>query len=275
MTDVAVVILNYNTFQMTLDTISEIRNQEYDGNVTIIVVDNKSPNESAKILEENAHKLGYIFIESENNNGYAAGNNIGIKHSCSLKKAYTFVMNNDVKLPDKNTFEKMVRFMEKHREIGAASPRIIGIDGKKDKPIYYKKPSMWDLTFGMISYNRGRSLFDDERNCGVYAPRGSFMILRNSAVDEADYMDESTFLYYEEPILAERLAKNGYKVAHLGDTHVIHAHAATIKTEVQKKKGLRILCESYRIYLSKYRHFGNLLVKCCLIIRYLAASRRS
>lgn len=73
-TKVLVVILNYKTPQLTLnlvDALKKIHYQSFD----IIVIDNNSPDESAKTLGQYADAKGYVFYANHINAGYAAGNN--------------------------------------------------------------------------------------------------------------------------------------------------------------------------------------------------------
>lgn len=274
MKKLAVIILNYNTYKMTINVLKNIKKQKFNGSLDVIVVDNDSTNESETVLEELSSKMNFIFIKSDCNNGYAAGNNIGLKYARKLNIKYSLVMNNDIELTQEDIFQNLYEFINSNTSIGAVSPRIIGADGKSDPPIYYKKPSVWDLTFGMLKYTKRRFVIDERKNMLVYAPRGSFMLLNNRALEEINYLDESTFLYYEEPILAERLAKKGYSSWHFANNYVIHRHAGTIKNNVQKKKNLRILCKSYQHYLCNYRNMNRVTSFLCLTFRYIVASRR-
>ena len=110
---VLIVILNYGTFQMTINLIKELRAElEYD-NYSIMVVDNCSPNESAEILAANSSALNYIFYANKTNSGYAAGNNIGIRYGINNGYIYTWILNNDVELREKNLLSHMVEIAEK------------------------------------------------------------------------------------------------------------------------------------------------------------------
>ena len=57
---VLIVILNYGTYENTLDMIGEIREKlDYD-NYSIMVVDNCSPNESAQVLEKKSKEMDLL-----------------------------------------------------------------------------------------------------------------------------------------------------------------------------------------------------------------------
>lgn len=275
MQETAIIILNYNTYDMTLDLIDELFRICPQERCQIIVIDNASPNESAEVLEKKAEMNGkFIFIKNDKNGGYAAGNNIGLRYAVGHGFKYSLVINNDIEIDSYNQIANMIELMEKTTSIGAVSPRIIGKDSKKDPPIYFKKPSFWDLSFGIKANNKQRYQFDENRNAKIYAPRGSCMLLRNEDIKLINFLDEHTFLYYEEPILAERLDMIGKNCWLCGESEVIHNHAVTISKAINKKKIIETITNSYKYYLSSYRKFNKIQVAICLGIRKIAIAVR-
>lgn len=271
----AIIILNYNTYNLTIDLVEKLIHICPQDRYQIIVVDNASPNESAEVLSKKA-KIDneFIFIKSDKNGGYAAGNNIGLRYSVQQGFKYSLVINNDIEIDSYEQFENMIELMEKDISIGAVSPRIVGKDGKKDPPIYFKKPSFWDLSFGIKANNKQRYQFNENRNVRIYAPRGSCMLLRNEDIELIGFLDEHTFLYYEEPILAEQLVKIGKSCWLCGKSKVVHNHAVTISKAINKKKIIETITNSYRYYLSNYRNFSQIQVTICLMIRKMAIAVR-
>jgi GT2 family glycosyltransferase len=85
------------------------------------------------------------------------------------------------------------------------------------------------------------------------------MLLDTEALHEVDYMDERTFLYGEEDILAERLLKKGYTAYYDPQVSVKHNESSSMK-EVPKDKQKRIIearRKSRELYLTDYRHFNK------------------
>lgn len=268
----AIVILNYNTYQMTLDYVENLI-ENFGNQVKIIVVDNASTNESAEVLERESENRGFIFIPNKINGGYAQCNNIGIEYAQKLGMKYVLVSNNDVLIRSENTLQILENILNENPEIGAVSPKLVERDGRKSPPIYYKVPSFWDLTFGIFHYRKIRYQQNDEKSYQIYAPRGSFMLLRNSMLKKCGNMDENTFLYYEEPILAERLLSVGGKCWHCGDTEIVHLGSETIDKNTNKKFKIDTLCNSYRYYLRVYRKMGRIKLAICVLLRRIVASR--
>ncbi len=264
MKDVAVIILNYKTWEDTvseIETLHDIVKIPYDD---IIIVDNNSPNDSVQNLIEVEGK-GVKLLVSEENKGYAAGNNIGIKYAEEKQYKYAWIINNDIIIKDSDVLNKMLEVLRKENELAVVNPDIYAPDGhlyNRDS----KRFTFFDLTLGMLLYRKkGRTIVDRGGYGYIYRPQGCCMLLDIEKSKEVGYLDENTFLYSEEIIYAERLLEKGYTVACCSNTSVIHNHSTTVKTSLDRKKLINIQIESFKYYLSKYRKFSKFKIKVCLL----------
>jgi len=271
---VSIVILNYNSWNVTINAIKNIEEIIVYDNLNVLIVDNCSSNDAYERIDNylKSSKLygKYKLVGNKKNTGYAAGNNIGLRLSIEEGASYSLVINNDILFTDPHSIEKMVDYLESNATIGAISPRIVSPDGFHDKPIYYRKPSFWDLSFGIKKYVNNIKLQNDELVYEVYAPRGSCMMVRNDALAKIGLLDECTFLYYEEPILSESLLSIGKKCVNFGYVSIIHNHAVTIKENVSRSKNRDYVVQSMDYYLKKYRHFNWIERTICSLIRKYA-----
>ena len=252
---VLVVILNYGTYDLTINLINELRaGLDYE-NYSIMVVDNCSPNESAEVLEGKSKEMDYIFYANKTNAGYAAGNNIGIRYGIEHGFDYSWILNNDVELREKNVLSHMVQVAERDKKIGCIGPMIYSLDGEICAP-YVNRLTFWNMTLGIISEKKIRQKFIHESR-EVYRVYGCCMLLKNSVMKDVDCMDERTFLYGEEDILAERMLVKGYASYYDSEVSVTHKESASMKRMSKNRKKLQIT-ESKRsreLYLKEYRHF--------------------
>lgn len=90
------IVLNYNNYQDTAECIDSIHNNK-DDRFNVIIVDNCSLDSSGIKLKEKFYNDTCLLLES--NDGYAAGNNIGIKYAIEHGAQYICVLNNDVVVP--------------------------------------------------------------------------------------------------------------------------------------------------------------------------------
>ena len=73
-----VVILNYKSYDVTLDCLSKLERLEQLDD--IVVVDNNSPNDSYQRLQAAQPGHRWHLLQSGENRGYSAGNNVGIRY---------------------------------------------------------------------------------------------------------------------------------------------------------------------------------------------------
>ena len=126
---VLIVILNYSTYDYSIKLIQDIKMHLDYPDYRILVIDNCSPNESPKVLEEKKSELDYLFIPNNDNRGYAAGNNIGIRYAIRNGYKYTWILNNDVILREPYLLSTLVGKMERNANIGCVGPKIYSNDG--------------------------------------------------------------------------------------------------------------------------------------------------
>ena len=262
---VSIIILNYNTWE---DTLNEVENVHEVLNVPykdIIVIDNQSTNDSKRYLKGK----DFVFIESDENGGYAKGNNIGLRYSYDNGYKYSLILNNDIIIDDKNLLSKLKDVMLNNQSVAVVNPDIVSPKGY----LYNrnsKRPSFLDLTFGMLLYKRIGRHIDLIDNYGyIYRPQGCCMLVDLEKMKKVDYFDEYTFLYNEELILAERLLKKGFKCACRIDTKVIHNHSKTINSNIRKNVIIKLQQEGFQYYLEQYRCFNNVEIKMSLLFNYL------
>ena len=90
MNRIAIIILNYNTWEDTLKEMEMVHNICKVNYQDFIIVDNASPNDSLKNLRKNSEK-GFVLLTSSKNKGYAAGNNIGLRYASENNYDYAWI----------------------------------------------------------------------------------------------------------------------------------------------------------------------------------------
>ena len=259
MDGVAIIILNYITWEETLKEVQMVK-ELLDASLykyEIVVVDNCSPNDSYVQLSQ--HTELFTLIKADTNGGYAAGNNIGLKYALKKRYKYSWILNNDILFEDIKVFDKMIEVFEKAKDIAVVSPDVLSPEGymfNRDAV----RPNIWDMTLGMYAYKKKGRAYDEAKKgwLYVYRPQGCCMLVDNAKMAEVEFMDEYTFLYCEEPILAERLLECNYRCACCSDTAIIHNHSYTVKKALSKIKYIRSNLRSFGYYLKKYRKYSFL-----------------
>lgn len=266
---VAIIVLNYISWEETVKEVDLCNRLLHIDYRDIVVVDNASPNNSADMLERENKKRNYVLLKSNTNTGYAAGNNIGLRYAYDKGYEYAWILNNDIIIDDEQIITKMMSIFSKDDAIAVVNPDIYAPDGhmfNRDA----KRPTLFDYTLGMFAYKKKGRIIDDLGGYAyVYRPQGCCMMVDLKKINNIGYMDEHTFLYFEEPILAERLLKMNYRCALCTTSKIIHNHSATVNSVLDKKKRSYIVNSSFRYYLREYRHFNSIQIFLCTFFNHL------
>ena len=143
--DLSVVILNYQTFDLTKNTINSVLKYDYPFSYEIIVVDNASSDDSLSKLQD-YFKDNVKFIASAENNGFAAGNNQALTVA---KGRYILLLNSDTVVWE-NTLETIYNYMEKHSDVGACGCRVLLENGELDKACKRSFPNVKNSFFRLF-----------------------------------------------------------------------------------------------------------------------------
>src|SRR3989344_5142369 len=91
--DVSIVIISFNTRQLTVECVRSIKKTVKKSTYEIIVVDNDSKDDSVEKLQELAQEIKELkVVDHGENSGFSKGNNIGVKKSSGR---YILFLNSD------------------------------------------------------------------------------------------------------------------------------------------------------------------------------------
>lgn len=243
----AIVILNYNSSGDVIKLISQIEVLD----ATIIVVDNNSTDGSQyNLSKEFLERKNVVFIQSESNNGYAIGNNLGLKVAESMGMQYAFVINPDVSIKNLDVFRVCINTIEDTDSL-ACAPLIDGVIP------FYNRPKLIDLLIPPMIRLRDRSLHLKMLSNGVdavdvYKLYGCFVCFDIQKFKQIDFFDERTFLYFEESIVAEKAVGKGLRQINILNINVQHVAQSSVK-----QLGLRqfkFFHNSCLVYLTQFRN---------------------
>lgn len=110
----AFVILHYRAIDTTRSCVKSIR--ALAGDKHIVIVDNASPDGTGKQLaEEFAASPDVTVLLHDKNDGFARGNNVGVRWVCAhLDADFTVVLNNDVEIPQHDFIPQIARIYAQH-----------------------------------------------------------------------------------------------------------------------------------------------------------------
>lgn len=259
---VAIVVLNYRNYRDTVECVRALERMDYP-DLEIVIVDNDSPNESERVLRETFP--GHTLIQSGANRGYAAGNNIGLRHALDGGADLVAILNNDA-MVEPDFASRMAAHAGAHREAGVLGALIVREDGSPDHMSARRVPPLAEIFwnrgpgrwFGIHRGLRSRSYYDSletfEGPVEVEVLSGSCMVLRASLLREIGYLDEATFLFWEEFILAEKVRRSSFRTLLFPDVRVLHKGGLSVRSI--GTTATRAYLGSLNHYLARYRGIG-------------------
>lgn len=253
--DLSVVIVNYQTYELTRNTIISILEYEYPFSLEILVVDNASADDSLSRLKE-YFKDKVTFIASAENNGFAAGNNQALNIA---KGKYVLLLNSDT-IVWENTLENIYYYMENNADVGACGCRVLLENGELDKACKRTFPNVKNSFFRLFhiptkSKDDNYNLVDlpDDEVYEIDCLTGAFMFIRKNALDEVGFLDETFFMYGEDIDLCFRIKHAGWKIVYYGKSKITHLKGAS-----SKKQKSKLIYEFYRaMYVYYKKHHAD------------------
>lgn len=226
MIDVSIVIVNWNTRDITRNCLRSIYQTAGDVTFEIILVDNDSGDGSAEMVETEFPAVR--LVRNSRNVGFAAANNQGI---AVAQGRYVLLLNSDTIVKD-GAISKAMAFADANPQVGMVGCQTRCPNGAIQYNCYLF-PSLLNLA---LSLTQLQVLFWHNRFFGRYRMgwwdyksvrevdgiAGCFMLARKSAIDEVGPMCEEYFMYSEDTDWCWRFRRAGWKVMYTPEAVIIH-----------------------------------------------------
>lgn len=286
MTKLSIIIVNYNSGKHLLDCLDSIQKLEDEADIYTYIVDNASSDGSA--LEAKKKYPWAEFIINRHNVGFGKANNQILK---KVNTEYILLLNPDAILKE-GVIQKMIAFMNKNKDTGAASCKVIHENGDIDWATHRGFPTPWASLLYMFGSDKLYHLTEKDFNSPheVDAISGAFFLTKKSVLDDVGYFDEDYFMYAEDIDLCYRIKQAGYKVMYYPEVEITHLkgissglkkHSQNITTAnfETKKRSLDAFYKTMKIfykkhYEKKYLFLINWLVYIGIDIKWWLAKRK-
>jgi GT2 family glycosyltransferase len=214
---VSIIILNWNSYQVTLDCLLSLRKIDYP-NFEVLLVDNGSVDGSPEKLIANAPEVK--LIRNATNLGFAGGCNVGMRDALHRGTDYVLLLNNDtIVAPD--FLSQLVRVAESDVKIGAVSPKILFFDHPDRLNYAGGEQRPWRLSpkvFGLRQLDDGS--YDRIREVSLLT--GCAFLIKAEVVRKIGVMEEIYFHFYEDIEWSLRVLKAGYKTLYVPAAKIWH-----------------------------------------------------
>jgi len=227
----SIIIVNYNTGQLTRACIKSILGQSLPWPFEIVVVDNASSDESVELLQSEWPEIK--IITNPTNVGLAGGVNIGLKETTGQ---FRLVLNPDIIVLN-GALTTMVDRMEVNPSVGITGGKLLSPNGRLQYSCYefYRPMTIVYRRTWLGKTKRGRRAvraflmkdYDHKVASEVDWLMGACLMVSEKALEQVGGMDERFFLYFEDVDWCRRFWLRGWKVLYLPTAKFSHYHQRT------------------------------------------------
>ncbi|MAU10725.1 MAG: glycosyl transferase [Anaerolineaceae bacterium] len=238
MFDLAVIIVSWNTRDLTLQTLDSLLADVSESRLSyhVLVVDNASEDDSVVAIQ--AQFPDVEVLVSETNIGFGGANNLGMRHLgfgqnaalVDLPKA-VYLLNSDT-ITQPGATEALFNGLFSASDVGLVGARLTYGDGQFQESAFgfpglrqlyaelFWIPGRFRL--GQFNGRYPQSLFEQSRPFEVDFTLGATMMLRSEVIQQTGMFDEAFFMYSEEIDWAWRIKDAGWCVLCVPQAHVVH-----------------------------------------------------
>jgi N-acetylglucosaminyl-diphospho-decaprenol L-rhamnosyltransferase len=263
---IAGVILNYRTADLVNDLLESLCEQNNPDQQTSIIVDNASgdgsPDAIHRFINEHRFESWARVICSPDNNGFSAGNNLGIK---SIDSDKYLLLNSDT-IVRPNAIRELLHAANLHPDAGIIAPRLEWTDGTPQQSCFPTRTPRYEFfssagtgflekAFG----HKGYSLPISDTPCAAEWVSFAAVLIRKSVFEKIGLLDEGFFMYFEDMDFCYRARKAGIGILYWPHARVVHLRGGSSPVKqltAERKRPPKYWYASRNRYYAK--HFGIL-----------------
>ncbi len=266
MPTLSIIIVSFNTREMTLECLRSVFKETKKHSFEIIVLDNASSDGSAEAIS-NGFSDRINFIPSNKNHGFAVANNIA---STTAKGDFLLLLNPDTVVLD-GAIDRIADFALANPNSGIWGGRTVFPDGSPNPASCWSKQTIWSLfclSFGLTPAFRRTTFFnpeglggwDREGNRFVDIVSGCFFLIEKGLWKKLGGFNELFFMYGEEADLCLRAKQIGGKPMVTSQALIVHYGGASEKVKADKmvrliKAKMLLISEHFHPWLKDLGHF--------------------
>ena len=261
----SIIIVSWNVRDLLAACLNSI-----DPHCEIIVVDSASSDDTVAMV---SREYPWVkLIAQQENVGFTRGNNIGLS---AAEGEYMMLLNPDTQVIE-DALIKMVEFLDANPEVGIVGPQTFNTDGthqstRRRFPTLLTAifESTWLQPFAprrILDHFYVRDV-EDSATADVDWVQGSALMARREVYEQIGGLDEHYIMFSEEMDWCKRAKIAGWRVAYLGDAHIIH-HGGKSTEQVTARK--HIYFQSSKLYYFRKFHgaAAALVLRIVLLANY-------
>ena len=229
--DITIIVVSYETCEMTIACIRSVIAQAVMARYELIVVDNASTDGSAAAIRAAFPEVRLIALDE--NIGFARANNLAARHARGQR---LLLLNPDTIILD-HAIDRLHAFAEARPECGIWGGRTVFADGTLNPASCWSRATLWSIFCLAVGLTRlrGSRLFNPEGYGGwrrdtvraVDIVTGCFFLIDRALWERCGGFDPLFFMYGEEADLCLRARRFGARPAITPAATIIHHGGAS------------------------------------------------
>lgn len=273
---VLIITINFRQADCTLRFLKSISSIEGFANSRLVIVDNNSNDESVSRIQDAIRGCNNVELAgSARNRGYFGGARWALDRYLldHPLPPWVIVCNNDIVFDDPRFLEKLIS--TDPMTAGMVAPSIVSrLTGHDANPSIRKRPSsfrmlryrLWYLSYYAMWMKQWlwpvvrkarkrfrRLVLGSDVRQEVYAPHGAFFIFSRQFFEAGGFIDDGSFLYCEELLVAEMCRHLHLPILHDPTLRVWHAEGSTLGRMLTRET-FQHQSNGFRYALSRYRN---------------------
>lgn len=256
---VALIILNWNSPQVTIDCLKSILNITHK-DFKVFLVDNGSKDNSVQEIKRAISSEKIEYVELKHNYGFTGGNNIGIDLAIhKYNPDYFLLLNNDT-IVEKNFLSQMLSSFTQDGKIGIVVPKIF-FHGDRSEYIYYAGGYI-NLISGLGEHFGWKKLENSSTNIAkeVSFANGCSMLIRKEVINTIGNLDDNFFANIEDVDFSYRVTNAGFKIYYNPNAYLWHREGFASKKNIGQWFRIYLTTRNVILFQKKRSSKLNLLV---------------
>lgn len=236
---VSIILVSHNSKADLAECLPSIISQSYPRK-EIIIIDNASTDGTVSYVK--GRYPGIKLIESGSNLGYAAGNNLGFRHSTGK---YLVIVNPDT-VAEQGWLEELIRPLENDPCVSLTSSKILLYDHQDSINTCANITHYSGLDF-CNGFRDPSGKFDKDEEVGAVS--GCSFAIRRSVFEQLNGFDPDFFMYLDDIDISWRARLAGHKIL-LAPSSIIY-HKFSLK--IHPRKLFFLERNRYQLILKNFR----------------------
>lgn len=221
----SVIIVNWNTKELTKQSLQTLFDTTTDIEKEVFVVDNASSDGSVEMIEKNFPQVQ--IIKNTDNLGFGKANNQALEQA---KGEYLMLLNSDV-IVHAGAIQALVKYLDTHQDVMMVGPKLLNEDGTFQHACRRSLPDpakAFRYLFGFDRISKRRSSYKrlhDDPNITepAEALSGAAMMFRRKVYEQIGGLDAETFFMYGEDLdFCKRVQDKGWKTVYVHTAEITH-----------------------------------------------------